>query len=128
MTATEPLPSISAPETDIKLPLLPAINLLLRRLWQYHRPVILILATSFLLSIATILYLRPWLNFTPPQPLPTLPPTPVPTSMPVSPFATDSAILELKLKLKDLSSQIDQTDMDETDLLPPSLDLNVSFE
>ena len=43
-------------------------------------------------------------------------------------YATDSAVLEIGEKLKEIESDIDQTDLKETGLNPPVLDLNVNFE
>jgi hypothetical protein len=63
-----------------------------------------------------------------PTPLPTPPPTTAPPARSPSPWATDSAILLTQSALASLSAQIDQTDMAETDIAPPLLDLNVSFE
>ncbi|OGY15548.1 MAG: hypothetical protein A2784_01070 [Candidatus Chisholmbacteria bacterium RIFCSPHIGHO2_01_FULL_48_12] len=80
------------------------------------------------LSLSWIL----WYPGRSPFPQPTLLPTPLPTVPPParspSPWATDSAILLTQSALASLSVQIDQTDMAETDLAPPLLDLNVSFE
>lgn len=43
-------------------------------------------------------------------------------------YATDSAVLEIGEKLKEIENEIDQTDLKETDLNPPVLDMNINFE
>jgi len=43
-------------------------------------------------------------------------------------YATDSAVLEIDKKLKEIENEIDQTDLKETGLNPPVLDLEVNFE
>lgn len=62
-------------------------------------------------------------------------PTPTPTEMPVteeiaspSAYATDSAILETEAILKDLDKRIQDTDLKETSLRPPVLDLEINFK
>ncbi|MBU3957000.1 hypothetical protein KKI19_01825 [Patescibacteria group bacterium] len=45
-----------------------------------------------------------------------------------SAYATDSAVLEIGEKLKEIEGGIDQTDLKETGLNPPVLDLEVNFE
>lgn len=43
-------------------------------------------------------------------------------------YATDSAVLEIGEKLKEIENEIGQTDLKETSLNPPVLDLEVNFE
>jgi len=43
-------------------------------------------------------------------------------------YATDSAILEIGNRIKEIENEIDQTDLKETGLNPPVLDLEVNFE
>ena len=43
-------------------------------------------------------------------------------------YATDSAVLEIGNRIKEIEKEIDQTDLKETSLNPPVLDLNVNFE
>lgn len=43
-------------------------------------------------------------------------------------YATDSAILKIEEKLKEIEKGIDQTDLKETGLNPPVLDMEVNFE
>lgn len=45
-----------------------------------------------------------------------------------SAYATDSAVLEIGEKLKEIERDLDQTDLKETGLNPPVLDLEVNFE
>jgi len=43
-------------------------------------------------------------------------------------YATDSAVLEIGEKLKGIEQDLDKTDLKETELNPPVLDLEVNFE
>jgi len=43
-------------------------------------------------------------------------------------YATDSAVLEIDEKLKEIERDIGQTDLKETGLNPPVLDMEVNFE
>lgn len=59
-------------------------------------------------------------------PTPTPTPTPIVTR-PVSKWATDQGVLTIEAGLKDLSAEIEQTDLKESNLLPPVLDMQVKF-
>ena len=129
MTDTNSLPPISAPETPDAQGLLTRLKSLS---WSKlrHSPLflptvllILLIPTAFL-----FLSLTRSLNQPAPAPLPTLPPVSAPTPSSPSPFATDSAVLDLEQQLNQLSQDQDQTDMTETNLFPPTLDLDVNFE
>jgi len=61
------------------------------------------------------------------------PPEPTPTPFEEviinpSAYATDSAILETESKLKEIEKTLGQTDLKETGLNPPILDMEVNFE
>jgi len=43
-------------------------------------------------------------------------------------YATDSAVLEIGNRIKEIENEIGQTDLKETGLNPPVLDLEVNFE
>ena len=43
-------------------------------------------------------------------------------------YATDSAILGVEEKVKEINQELDQTDLKETGLNPPILDMEVNFE
>ncbi len=43
-------------------------------------------------------------------------------------YATDSAVLEIEKRIKEIEKEIDQTDLKETKLNPPVLDLDINFE
>jgi hypothetical protein len=45
-----------------------------------------------------------------------------------SAYATDSAVLEIENKIKDINQQLENTDLKETGLNPPVLDMKVNFE
>lgn len=123
-----PLPSISAPEPIANPGLITRIKALT---WPQIRrsPYFLgSLSGLLILSLSWILWYPGRGPFPQPTPLPTPPPTMAPSPRSPSPWATDSAILLTQSALASLSAQIDQTDMAETDLAPPLLDLNVSFE
>lgn len=122
-----PLPSISAPEPETHRGLITRIRALT---WPQIRrsPYFLgSLLSALILSLSLIIW-YPGRSTPRPAPLPTPPPTTAPPARSPSPWATDSAILLTQSALASLSAQIDQTDMAETDLTPPLLDLNVSFE
>lgn len=63
---------------------------------------------------------------------PVLPsPTPSPFEEEIaspSAYATDSAVLDVEKRLKEIEKEIDQTDLKETGLNPPVLDMEVNFE
>lgn len=122
-----PLPSISAPEPGNYQGLITRIKALT---WAQIRrsPYFLgSLLSALILSLSLIIW-YPGRTTPRPTPLPTPPPTTAPPAQSPSPWATDSAILLTRSALASLSAQIDQTDMAETDLTPPLLDLNVTFE
>ena len=129
MTDTNSLPPISAPETPDAQGLLTRLKSLS---WSKLRHSRIFLGSLFgvLLILALILFFSQLRSRNQPlaTPLPTLKPAPslAPTSP--SPFATDSAVLDLEQKLNQLSQDQDQTDMTETNLFPPTLDLDVNFE
>lgn len=124
----QPLPSISEPESQFQSGLLTRLRGIS---WSklHHSPYLLITLFALLALTATFL-IFPNRPKAPPQPSP-LPTPQASPNLPIhspSPFATDSAILEIKDELLKLSTNLDQTDMTEIDLSPPALDLNVSFE
>lgn len=43
-------------------------------------------------------------------------------------YATDSAVLEIGEKLKEIEQDLDKTDLKETGLNPPVLDMEINFE
>lgn len=45
-----------------------------------------------------------------------------------SAYATDSAVLEIGKRIKEIDQDLDKIDLKETGLNPPVLDLNVNFE
>ena len=45
-----------------------------------------------------------------------------------SPYATDAAILKIEEEVEKLDKKIQETDLKETDLTPPTLDWEVEFE
>jgi len=45
-----------------------------------------------------------------------------------SAYATDSAVLEIENKIKGINQELENTDLKETGLNPPVLDLKVNFE
>ncbi len=53
-------------------------------------------------------------------------PTPV-AKQPLSRWATDSGVLEIEGNLKALSSDVQNTDLKESNLMPPSLDMEIKF-
>lgn len=58
-------------------------------------------------------------------------PSPSPTEEEItnpSAYAIDSAVLEIEKRLKEIEKEIDQTDLKETELNPPVLDMDVNFE
>ena len=122
-----PLPSISAPEPGTHQGLITRIKALT---WPQIRrsPYFLGSLLSILILSLSLIIWYPVRTTPRPTPLPTPPPVIAPPARSPSPWATDSAILLTQSALASLSAQIDQTDMAETDLTPPLLDLNVSFE
>lgn len=67
---------------------------------------------------------RPEVKTEQPAPAPTATPLPEPL---LSPYATDAAILKIEADLKILEKEIEAVDLEESRLLPPSLDLQVSY-
>lgn len=122
-----PLPSISAPEPGTYRGLITRIKALT---WPQIRrsPYFLGSLLSILILSLSLIIWYPSRTTPRPTPLPTPPPTTAPPARSPSPWATDSAILLTQSALASLSAQIDQTDMAETDLTPPLLDLDVTFE
>lgn len=58
-------------------------------------------------------------------------PSPAPSEEEIinpSAYATDSGVLEIENKLKEINQDLDKTDLKETDLNPPVLDMEVNFE
>jgi hypothetical protein len=55
--------------------------------------------------------------------------TPLPTTI-INPskYATDSAILEIESQIIQTESDLNSVDLNESELTPPSLDMNVNFE
>ena len=45
-----------------------------------------------------------------------------------SAYATDSAVLEIEKRLKEIEQNLDKTDLKETSLNPPVLDIEINFE
>ena len=43
-------------------------------------------------------------------------------------YATDSAVLEIGKRIREIDQDLDKTDLKETGLNPPVLDLNINFE
>lgn len=90
---------------------------------------------TLLLFLASLAFASSYLYFKninqPPQ-LPTTSPTPQPlptaTPTPSSPYATDSALLQTKNKLKHLEKKLDSLDLVGTELLPPLMDFEVELE
>lgn len=64
------------------------------------------------------------------EPTPTPTPTPIPTLVPIiapSFYATDSAILSLEEEIKKTEIDLLNTDLKESSLNPPALDMNIKF-
>jgi cytoskeletal protein RodZ len=90
--------------------------------------VLIILAVALLISGLIILSnQQPATTNNNQQPSPTPTPTPEYVTNP-SPYATDSAILEIEENIKSLEKHLQETDLKETGLTPPIIDLNVSFK
>ncbi|MFH1013911.1 MAG: hypothetical protein V1769_05340 [Thermoplasmatota archaeon] len=62
-----------------------------------------------------------------PLPTPTDTPTPTPRAKPVVPFATQSAYLDLTVKLSSLSGSIQSLQVSDTTLSPPTVELPLGF-
>ncbi|MBI4035128.1 MAG: hypothetical protein HY381_01910 [Candidatus Chisholmbacteria bacterium] len=129
MTDPSLLPPISDPETNPSPGLLTKLIQVTQPILHSPRFLPLFIFTAALLTLLVIL-LRTYSfkPLPPPQPLPTPVSSPQLPPLPPSPFATDAAILDLNLRLTSLQTEINQTDMEESNLLPPPLDLNVTFE
>lgn len=129
MTDSSPLPPISDPETNPPIGLLTKLRQLTQPLIASPRFLPFLIITSTLLTLLfIILKTYSFKPLPPPQPLPTPVSSPQIPTLPPSPFATDAAILDLNLRLTSLQTTLNQTDMEESSLLPPPLDLNVTFE
>ena len=61
-----------------------------------------------------------------PTPTPTLPPQEEITSPP--PYATDAAILKMEEEIKALDQELLSTDLKESGLNPPALEMKITFE
>lgn len=86
-----------------------------------------LIVISLFLAIIRVTFLYQWLERkVSPTPKPT--PTPIREVATPSAYATDSAILEIEADLKAIENDLKATDLRETGLQPPVLDMEVEFE
>ncbi len=121
MEPTIPQPPVTPPPLELPPP--PAN----RRVWVIVAIIIAALALTAIIALATVfILLRQQPASVGPAPasvtqtVPTLPP-------PSSKFATDAGVLKLRDDLKTLMGRIDSVDFFESEISPPSLDLNIAI-
>lgn len=91
----------------------------------------LIIGGVVIISILLIIFVRSSLRISRFKPLVFPSPSPSPYEEEItnpSIYATDSAVLEIGERLKEINQDLDQTDLKETGLNPPVLDMEVNFE
>lgn len=92
--------------------------------------VLALVVISLVMAVLWVTYLQQILMKQSSAPGATKPsPTPISelTATP-SAYATDSAILRIKINLQDIEKELGTTDLYEAGLLPPVLDMKVEFE
>lgn len=89
--------------------------------------ILVLVIISLALAVLQVTFLYQWI-----ERRVSLAPTPTPTPIgeiaTPSAYATDSAILEIEANLKAIEKDLPATDLRETGLLPPVLDMEVEFE
>lgn len=107
----------------------PQINLIkskrLSKKW-----VVVIALSSFLLLMLVLISIFFGNGAVSPGPSSKASPTPVPLRQnlsPPSPYATDSAVLEIEAKLNQLEKDLIEVNLYESELNPPALDMRVYF-
>lgn len=86
-----------------------------------------VVAVCLIAFLVLNILVKPKTKLEPPlTPIPTSPPTLAPVTAP-SLYATDSAILSLEEEIKKTENDLLNTDLKESRLNPPALDMNIKF-
>ena len=96
-----------------------------------NRMIILVIATLILIILLSFIFIFSLLKPKPPAVIPAVTPTPViSTPSPMrqqNPVATTSAFMDLDKNLSDLSKEINNLSVQDTNLYPPVIDLQLGF-